>query len=90
MSVSGHLAHEGHHYHVGEAFAGKPVGLKLNASGQTDLYFANVHLGHLAFDAGGGRFQPGAYVVPARQPIPPPSAADRAGREQAPSPAPLP
>jgi len=66
VSVSGHLAHEGHNYHVGEAFAGKRVGLKLNASGQTDLYFANVHLGHLAFDAGGGRFQPGAYVVPAR------------------------
>ena len=72
----------------------KRVGLRLNSAGQTELHFANVHLGHLAFDAEGGRFQPAAYVAPRRvppaQPNRPPAAAVRAGREQAPSPAPLP
>lgn len=93
VSDSGHLAHEGRNYHVGDAFAGKRVGLRLNPAGQTELHFANVQLGHLAFNAGGGRFQPAAYVAPLRPaPAPnrPPAAAGRAGREQAPSPKPLP
>jgi transposase InsO family protein len=55
VSSSGHLAHEGRNYHVGDAFAGKRVGLRLNLAGQTELHFANVLLGHLAFDAGAGR-----------------------------------
>jgi transposase InsO family protein len=63
VSSSGHLAHEGKHYHVGEAFADKRVGLQLNSEGQTELHFANVHLGHLAYDAEGGRFRPTAYVA---------------------------
>ncbi|MEO6876174.1 MAG: IS481 family transposase [Opitutaceae bacterium] len=94
ISTSGHLAHEGRNYHVGDAFAGKRVGLRLNPAGQTELHFANVHLGHLAFDAEGGRFTPTAYVVPLRPSqtpsIRPPAAAGRTGREQAPSPGPLP
>ena len=94
ISGSGHLAHEGHNYHVGDAFAGKRVGLRLNPAGQTELHFANVHLGHLAFAAEGGRFKPTAYIAPLRcppaPPNPPPTAAVGAGREQAPSPAPLP
>jgi hypothetical protein len=89
VSDSGHLAHEGRNYHVGDAFAGKRVGLQLNPAGKTDLYFANVHLGHLAFDAEGGRFKPATYIAPAR-PKQPPAAAGRAGRERVPSPAPLP
>ena len=76
VSASGHLAHEGRNYHVGEAFAHKRVGLRLNAEGQTELHFANVHLGHLACDAEGGRFKPTAYVAPRRQP-PQGGAADR-------------
>lgn len=68
VSTSGHLAHEGRNYHVGEAFAHKRVGLRLNADGQTELHFANVHLGHLAYDAEGGRFKPTAYIAPVRQP----------------------
>jgi putative transposase len=64
VSASGHLAHEGKNYHVGEAFAHKRVGLHLNAEGQTELHFANVHLGHLAYDAEGGRFRPAAYIAP--------------------------
>jgi hypothetical protein len=68
VSASGHLAHEGRNYHVGEAFAHKRVGLRLNANGQTELHFANVHLGHLAYDAEGGRFKPTAYIQPVRQP----------------------
>ena len=68
VSTSGHLAHEGRNYHVGEAFAHKRVGLRLNADGQTELHFANVHLGHLAYDAEGGRFKPNAYIAPVRQP----------------------
>ncbi|MGH8021850.1 MAG: integrase core domain-containing protein [Opitutaceae bacterium] len=64
VSASGHLAHEGKNYHVGEAFANKRVGLHLNGAGQTELHFANVHLGHLAYDAEGGRFRPAAYIAP--------------------------
>jgi transposase InsO family protein len=67
VSTSGFVAHEGKNYHVGEAFAGKRVGLRLNAEGQTELHFANVHLGHLAYNAEGGRFKPTAYVAPVRQ-----------------------
>lgn len=63
ISASGHLAHAGQHYHVGEAFADKRVGLHLNAAGQTELHFANVHLGNLTYDAEGGRFRPTAYVA---------------------------
>ncbi|MGH8428740.1 MAG: integrase core domain-containing protein [Gammaproteobacteria bacterium] len=62
VTESDHLAHEGKNYHIGEAFAGKRVGLRLNASGQTELHFANVHLGNLHYDAEGGRFSPTAYV----------------------------
>jgi transposase InsO family protein len=63
VSASGHLAHEGKNYHVGEAFADKRVGLHRNGAGQTELHFANVHLGHLAYDAEGGRFRPAAYIA---------------------------
>jgi hypothetical protein len=47
VSASGQLSHAGKTYHLGEAFAQKPVGLRLNADDQTELYFANVHLGNL-------------------------------------------
>jgi transposase InsO family protein len=90
ISDSGQLAHEGRNYHVGDAFAGKRVGLQLNASGQTELYFANVQLGHLAYDAAPRSYRPAAYIAPLREPKQPPAAAVRAGREQVPSPAPLP
>jgi transposase InsO family protein len=66
VSESGHVAHEGKNYHLGEAFAHKRVGLRRDAEGRTEVHFANVHLGHLAFDAGGGRFKPTAYVAPLR------------------------
>lgn len=66
ISDSGHLAHEGKHYHVGEAFAGKHLGLRSAPDGQTELHFANVHLGNLRFDAEGGRFKPTAYIAPVR------------------------
>lgn len=62
VSESGHMAHEGKNYLVGEAFAGKPVALRLNDQGQTELHFANVHLGNLRYDADGGRYKPTAYV----------------------------
>lgn len=71
VSVSGHVAHEGKNYHLGEAFADKRVGLRLNAAGHTDVYFTNVHLGHLAYDAEGGRFKPTAYVAEPAKPVPP-------------------
>lgn len=72
VSVSGHVAHEGKNYHVGEAFADKSVGLHLNADGKTELHFANVHLGNLTYDAEGGRFRPAAYVA---RPTPKPTGA---------------
>ncbi len=67
-STSGHLAHEGHNYHLGEAFAHKRVGLRLNREGQTELYFANVLLGTLAF-AADRQYGPRAYVVPASRAV---------------------
>lgn len=70
VSISGHVAHEGKNYHLGEAFAGKRVGLRPGLDGQTELHFANVHLGHLRFDAEGGHFKPTAYVAPFRPPEP--------------------
>jgi hypothetical protein len=48
---------------VGEAFANKRVGLQLDEQGQTRLYFANVHLGNLAYGSE-GRFRPSAYIAP--------------------------
>jgi transposase InsO family protein len=63
ISASGFLAHEGKTYHVGEAFAHKRVGLRLDGHGQTGLYFANVHLGNLVYGSE-GRFRPSAYIVP--------------------------
>ena len=63
ISASGHLAHEGKNYHVGKAFAGKRVGLRRTIAGQTELHFANVHLGNLTYDARGGRFRPAAYIA---------------------------
>jgi transposase InsO family protein len=50
VSDSGHVCHEGKHYHVGAAFGGKPVGLRRNDAGQTELYYSNVLLGRLVFD----------------------------------------
>jgi transposase InsO family protein len=65
ISASGLLAHEGHNYHVGEIFAGKRVGLRRNGHGQTELHFANVHLGNLAFDPKGRDFYaPTAFIQP--------------------------
>jgi transposase InsO family protein len=72
VSASGFVAHEGKNYHLGEVFAAKRVGLRLNAAGQTELHFANVHLGNLRYDAEGGRFTPGAYIG---RPDPKPTAA---------------
>jgi transposase InsO family protein len=63
ISASGFLAHEGKTYHVGEAFAHKGVGLRLDGRGETRLYFANVHLGNLTFGSE-GRFRPSAYIAP--------------------------
>ena len=64
VSTSGQLAHEGRNYHLGEAFVGKRVGLRRTVDGRTEVYFANVHLGDLRYDAEHGRFAPGAYVAP--------------------------
>jgi putative transposase len=66
ISESGQLAHEGRHYHVGEAFAHKRVGLRLNAEGRTELHFANVHLGHLRFAPDPTGYGPSAYIEQAR------------------------
>jgi transposase InsO family protein len=69
VGAGGHLAHEGKNYHLGEAFVGKRVGLRRRPDGQTEVHFANVLLGHLRFDAEGGRFKPTAYVAPCRPPL---------------------
>jgi len=66
LSENGQLAHEGRHYHVGEAFARKRVGLRLNAEDQTELHFANVHLGNLRYAPDPTGYGPSAYIEPAR------------------------
>lgn len=63
VSASGHLWHDGHNYHVGEIFARCRVALHVNASGRTELHFANVHLGDLDYDPA-EQFRPKAYIVP--------------------------
>ena len=62
VNPSGFLYHEGRSYPIGEAFIGKKIGLRRMPDGQTEVYFANVHLGNLRFDAEGGRFKPSAYI----------------------------
>lgn len=62
-SVTGHLWHDGHSYHLGEIFAHCLMGLRQDATGRTELHFANVHLGYLLFDPA-ERLRPPAYVVP--------------------------
>lgn len=63
ISATGQLAHQGHLYHVGEAFAGCRVGLFVNSAATTELHFANVHLGNLVYDPA-ERFRPPAYIAP--------------------------
>jgi transposase InsO family protein len=65
VSTSGHLSHEGRNYHVGEAFSGKRVGLHYAAAAQTELYFANVHLGTLTLNPD-DPWRPPAFITPAR------------------------
>jgi hypothetical protein len=71
VSATGQLAHEGKTYHVGEAFANKRVGLRLNADGQTELHFANLHLGNLVYGSE-GRFKPTAYIASPKAAVEPP------------------
>lgn len=69
VSASGHLAHEGHNYHLGEAFAGKRVGLDHRKDGTTQLYFANVRLGTLTLNPD-DPWRPPAFVTPAERSAP--------------------
>ena len=78
ISTSGFLAHEGRTYHVGEAFSGKRVGLHHLPDGQIDLYFANVHLGHLTLNPDDA-WRPPAFITPAQ-------AADKPATKPAPRP----
>jgi transposase InsO family protein len=66
ISINGHLHHESRNYYVGEAFAGSRVGLFVNKAGQTELHFANVHLGNLNYDPA-ARFRPPAFIGPPDQ-----------------------
>ena len=63
VSANGQLWHEGHNYHLGEVFADCRVGLHVDATGRTELHFANRHLGHLLYDPE-EQFRPKAYIVP--------------------------
>jgi transposase InsO family protein len=65
VSTSGFLAHEGRSYHVGEVFGGKRIGLHHAADGQTELHFANVHLGNLTLNPD-DPWRPPAFITPAR------------------------
>ena len=68
LSHTGQLSHEGKNYHVGEAFANKRVGVRLNESGQTELLFANVVLGTLTYDPQRKSYgASAAYIAPARR-----------------------
>ncbi len=63
VSTSGFLCHGGHNYHVGEVFAGKSVGLYVNRHGQTELHYANLHLGNLHYSPE-ERWRPTASIAP--------------------------
>jgi len=63
LSLAGWLWHDGHNYHVGEAFARCRVGLSINPRGCTELYFANRLLGCLVYDPA-EQFRPKAYIAP--------------------------
>jgi hypothetical protein len=67
ISTSGHLAHEGRTYHVGEAFSSKRVGLHHATDAHTELYFANVHLGTLTLNPD-DPWRPPAFITPAPHP----------------------
>ena len=94
VSASGHIAHEGKNYHVGEAFIGKRVGLRRNDAGQTEIYYSNVLLGRLVCDPQRKSYGASvAYIEPAfskggeadRLPSTP-TAEYRQGREPSPLP----
>jgi len=63
VSVSGHVAHKGHNYYLGEIFARCRVGLHTNRDGRTEVHFANVHLGNLHYDPE-EQWRPKASIVP--------------------------
>jgi transposase InsO family protein len=60
---NGQLLHEGHRYHLGEIYAGCPMGLHRLKDGRTALYFANLQLGYLHFDPA-EQFRPKASIAP--------------------------
>ena len=69
LSGTGHLWHDGHNYHVGEAFALCRVGLRIKSTGRTELYFANRLLGYLVYDQA-EQFRPKAYIaLPDHKPL---------------------
>ncbi len=63
VSACGHLWHDGQSYHLGEIFAHSRVALRIDATGRTELHFANLHLGYLVYNPA-ERFRPPAYIVP--------------------------
>jgi transposase InsO family protein len=69
VSSSGFLAHEGRNYHVGEAFAGKCVGLDHRKDGAVQLHFANVLLGTLTLNPD-NPWRPPAFITPASRSTP--------------------
>ena len=65
-SQRGFISYSGEHYFLGEAFAGTVVGLHRNSSRETEVYFANKLIGHLATQIQ-GRFRPTASIGPVSQ-----------------------
>ncbi|MGH9818224.1 MAG: integrase core domain-containing protein [Candidatus Acidiferrales bacterium] len=78
ISTSGFLWHEGHNYHLGEAFAGKRVGVHKNDEGRTEVHFANVYPGNLTYDPH-ERHRSAAHVT---APPPKPAAGRKSRRTQ--------
>ncbi len=66
ISASGHIAHEGRNYFVGDDFVGRRVALNPSGAAGTEVCFANILLGHLAYDAEGDRFNPTVCIWPHR------------------------
>jgi len=63
VQPGGYVRFEGDTYFIGEAFVGFPVGIRLNDSGEREVYFANVRLGKLINDVK-DPFRPPAYMGP--------------------------
>lgn len=77
VGPTGQVRHKGSSFYMGEIYAGCRVGLFDNASGVTELHYANLHLGDVEYSRGDPYRPDGWFVKPARRPNAPGARAKR-------------